>query len=73
MERREGGVFVHSEPWEVGGHSVERLTMSPHYCLLEHSPEGEEERKNKLWGAEKYNESEESFLRAVQTDVSPDI
>lgn len=29
----------------VGGHSAERLTTSPHYCLLKHTPEGEEERK----------------------------
>lgn len=31
----------------TGGPSVERLTTSPHYCLLEHTPKGEEERIKK--------------------------
>lgn len=40
----ERGVLVHSQ---LGGASMERLSTSPHYCLLEHTPEGEEERKKK--------------------------
>lgn len=38
----ERGVLVHSQP---GGASMERLSTSPHYCLLEHTPGREEERK----------------------------
>lgn len=40
----EEGVFILSQ---LGGQSVERLTMSAHYCLLEHTPDGEEERRKK--------------------------
>lgn len=44
------GMFVLSK---AGGHSMERLTMSPHYCLMEHPPEGgeetAEERRDEMW------------------------
>lgn len=40
---REGSACTFS----TGGASMERLSTSPHYCLLEHTPEGEEERKKK--------------------------
>lgn len=40
----ERGVLVYSEP---GGASMEGLSTSPHYCLLEHTPDWEEERKKK--------------------------
>lgn len=45
---REGSVCT----FLTAGVSTERLSTSPHYCLPEHTPEGEEERKRRggLWG-----------------------
>lgn len=51
--------------------------MSPHYCLLERTQEGDGERRKDGGVAgeskEKPKEGEDNFLRAAQTDVSLDI
>lgn len=51
---------INEEQWREGsvctfltaGVSTERLSTSPHYCLLEHTPEGREmgKRRDGLWG-----------------------